>query len=183
MRAMVVDIFASGWLLIMVLMSTFVVLTRWALGRLKLVRGYLLGVLVGLLFVVVASTLIGERAALPTDAPPRTDLMLAEVGFACIVGAMLGLFYVLLSSIGGDSWAGQSLKVTLLTALHIALPFVMVVTSLQTRRLIGIGLLTLACVIVGWQIVRRQLVFTPPQPPHYPTIPTHAPDVHINDAT
>lgn len=136
-------------------------LTYWALSVLKEQVGYLAGLMVGLLFILIYGSLVGFDPTITITAQTAplgaVVLDIFQVGLSAFCGLILGVFAVIISRAGsGEQRLQNFLKVAGLTALGMILIFLMFVAGPALRRVIGIFAVSLAVTtLITLVIVQR----------------------------
>lgn len=135
MNEMLQSVFLNPWLILLLLLVTFVVITRIAF-KLGEYPGYALGILIGVFFILVYISLSGE-----TDADVATTEARLTI-FGIFGATFLGLFFGGVIMVGlyfGTRIAqGISLQVASYTAINLILIFLTVFAGTTMQRMIGI---------------------------------------------
>lgn len=143
----------SPILILLILIGTFLALSRWALFVRKEYAGYALGVLMGFFFIVVYSALGGGSGPIDDTANERLN------GFQVIAPTFMGLLLGIVVLLG--AWVAQrlprslALQLAFYTAFNLVLLLMMFILGPIGQRMIGIfalafGITTLfAIVLIG----------------------------------
>jgi|GEM_PF-2700785 len=155
-------------------------LTYWALSVLKEHVGYLAGVMVGLLFIMIYGALAGFDPTITISAQTAPTgavvLDIFQVGLSAGCGLILGVFAVIISRAGSSEQRLQNfLKVAGLTALGIILIFLMFVAGPALRRVIGIFAVSLAVTTLITLVIVQRVLESPPRPRHSASAQTSDP--------
>lgn len=148
------DIILSDILILIVLIGTFLAVSNWALFRLKEYLGYALGLVVGLLVIIIFSSLTPE-AAVAQDLDVNTTLNLFQILFASFLGLIIGSGSMLLSRFGRGQQVQQSLKVAIFVFLNVLLLFLMLISPPDIRRMIGIFALAFGSAALFMMVIMR----------------------------
>ncbi|MDQ7027266.1 MAG: hypothetical protein Q9P44_17105 [Anaerolineae bacterium] len=149
MTNMLQNIILNPWVVGILLLGAFFIISRWSLVRLKEYPGYALGVLIGLFFIMVYIALGGGTQSPPeldangVEIAARTTLNIFEVLFATILGLTFGAGVMFALRFGTRFARGVSLQVASYTALNIILLFIAVIAGPITQRMIGIFALSI----------------------------------------
>ncbi|QPC84414.1 hypothetical protein G4Y79_08580 [Phototrophicus methaneseepsis] len=146
------------------LMILFFGLSYWALVALQERTGYVVGWMVGLLFILVYSSLNGFGGAIdPDTAPPMVTLNFFQVALPGVCGLVLGIGSVALLRLsgGGSARLQDFFRIAFFTALSVILIFLMIVSGPGTRRMIGIFSLGFAITAIITIVVFRRLIENP----------------------
>ena len=152
------DFFLSPFLIMVILIGVFVVLTWWALRRHKEYIGYGLGWLIGVFLMVVYGALIGDPQ--PPVGPPDgpTTLNILQVIFPSLIGLGFGAWALWMIRQSYNRSVQKSIVIALLTAVSISVIFLMIVSSgfPATQRMIGLFALAFAIGAVTMYALSRQ---------------------------
>ena len=148
------SIVLSDGFLIAVLLIAFAIVSRWAIVSLREYRGYALGWLLGLFFIVVLSSLMGESTPPPDAATEiETTLGFGQIIISTIIGGVLALMVIGLSILPGTVMMARALNVALLTGIGVVVLFLMFIAQDETRRMISIGTLAFGIGMLLSQII------------------------------
>lgn len=144
-------IILSPVLILMILIGTFLGITRWALLVRKEYAGYALGLLLGFFFVVVYSALGGGSAAL--DATNTNRLNAGQVVFPTFLGLAFGAVILLGALLAQRLPRTLALQIAFYTAFNLVLLLMMFILGPIGQRMIGIfalafGITTLFAVVL-----------------------------------
>lgn len=151
---LVQSIVLSDWFLILVLGVVFVGVTAWSLSKMNEYRGYALGWLVALFFIIVFSSLMGPQID-QTQQVMESDryLNLFQVIISTFLGIGTAVIIGVLSAITRLPGLTRALRVAAMTAILLILLFLMFVSDMETRRMISIYALSFGMTAVSLQIV------------------------------
>jgi uncharacterized membrane protein YsdA (DUF1294 family) len=141
MADLITLILLSQWTVLGILGGSFLVLSRWVLFGQRAYKGYALGVLLALFFLVVYAAL-GGGTVLDADVT-LADLSFVTVILTTIIGLAAGAGTLFALYVGRRYARGFSLQVAVYTALNLILFFVVVIDR-PTARIIGIFALAFA---------------------------------------
>lgn len=141
MADLITLILLSQWTVLGILGGSFLVLSRWVLFGRRAYKGYALGVLLALFFLVVYAAL-GGGTALDADVT-LADLSFVTVILTTIIGLAAGAGTLFALYVGRRYARGFSLQVAVYTALNLILFFVAVIDR-PAARIIGIFALAFA---------------------------------------
>lgn len=141
MADLITLILLSQWTVLGILGGSFLVLSRWVLFGRRAYKGYALGVLLALFFLVVYAAL-GGGTVLDADVT-LADLSFVTVILTTIIGLAAGAGTLFALYVGRRYARGFSLQVAVYTALNLILFFVVVIDR-PTARIIGIFALAFA---------------------------------------
>ena len=174
------NFFLSPFLILLILLAVFIILSLWALQRRREYIGYGLGWLIGVFAMVVYGALVGDPPpASQTELTNEATLNVLQVIFPSIIGIVLGIVAVWMVNQTRYRGVQKSLVVALLTATSIWILFLMVVSAAYplTQRMIGLFTLAFAIGAVSMFAIVRQ--------PHIPisdsNAPSRKPDVVDNN--
>jgi hypothetical protein len=148
------------------LLVIFFGLTYWALVSLRERTGYAVGWMVGLLFILVYSSLSGFGTVDAEAAAPPTTLNFLQVALPGVCGLVLGLGSVVVLRVtgGGSARLQDFFRIAFFTALSIILIFLMLVSDPATRRMIAIFSLGFTITAIIAIVVFRRLIENPNSP-------------------
>jgi hypothetical protein len=128
------NLFLNQWFIVFVLGVIFMLFSRWAMGESRL--GYALGWLTGI-FVIVVYTALG--GADPVQQDIEQTLYLLEVLIPTLCGLTMGGGVItVIALVRANREREQALLIAFLTALNIALLFLVLVEGRATQLMIGI---------------------------------------------
>lgn len=145
-------------IMFLALLIMFAGLTVWALNSLKERTGYVVGWMIGLLFIIGYSSVVGVAAA-PEGTPPGS-LGILDVLLPGSCGLIFGVIAVAILRVtgGGSARLQDFFRIAAFTALGVILIFLMIVSPSTTRRVIGIFTLGFAITAIITMVVLRRLV-------------------------
>ena len=153
------NFFLSPFLIMVILLGVFIVLSWWALARRRDYIGYGLGWLIGVFAMVVYGALVGDPEPIAqVEIPTDTTLNIFQVILPSIVGIVLGGLAIWMVNQTQYRGVQKSIVIALLTSLSIWVLFWMIVSSAYpaTQRMIGLFALAFSIGAVAMFAMLRQ---------------------------
>ncbi|MEM9955444.1 MAG: hypothetical protein AAF846_27830 [Chloroflexota bacterium] len=151
------DIFLSGWFQIVLLSLGFYIFSRRVIAR-RFLRGYALGWMLGLFFIVVYASLN----------PPQPfvlggydgELNMLQVSVVSLMGLFLAIGIAIFTALFPNSYRWQALRTAFTTAILVIALFGQVVTTPDIRIMISLFVLAFAISALVALILRRDTITT-----------------------